>query len=80
MGFNKPIRSVIHSDSMAASLALRTGTSGARPDLLQEVYGLLTGNGDAGLSCCVFVGDWALLEGNEMADLLAKESISKQTI
>lgn len=74
----KPHNSIICSYSAAALMSLKEGTSRARPDLVVECLCCLYDIERAGGQVCfVWVPGHAGVEGNERADILAKESLRK---
>lgn len=78
---SKPLNSLICSDSAAALLSLKDGTSRSRPDILLECLCCLSKIERSGcLVCFVWVPSHSDIEGNEMADALAKESLLRENI
>ena len=78
---NKPQNNVICSDSAAALVALEVGSSSARPDLVIEILCCLLRIESSGCHVCfMWVPGHFGVEGNEVADRLARESLSKENI
>ena len=78
---NKPPKSIICSDSAAALVALKEGTSRARPDLIWEILTCIFKIERSGfIVCFLWIPGHSGVEGNEISDFLAKLALSKETV
>ena len=62
---NKPPKSIICSDSAAALVALKEGTSRARPDLIWEILTCLFRIERSGFNVCFSVDTWPFRSGGK---------------
>ena len=75
----KPEQVLLCSDSAAALVALREGKSKARPELIQEILMVLFRLRKEGCEVKFYwVPGHAGIEGNEIADSLAKGSLDRE--
>ena len=78
---NTPPKSNICSDSAAALVALKEGTSRANPDLIWEILSCLFRIERSGYNVCFLWVPWhSGVEGNKISDSLAKLAWSKETV
>ena len=72
---------VIASDSFSALESIKSGRSACRMDLVYEIFMLLTRLGNRGTSTCfMWVPAHVGVDGNEQADILAKQTLSSKEI